>query len=319
MLVPVPGPSCTYTDQSFQALSARSKLGLAFGTKKSQKAIRALSANAIQASPSKPKSQASSDKGRQLDPVASAVVSSMAESTASMPTREEMQAEIDEGKPCPKPNMQASTPAEVYPLEQLVGGVNVLGAMGVKDWIDTTRAGGDVQVKSRFVAKRLPAMVQSDDVKKVKALRYLLLLIEWFVGLKPGAKHGKRLPKPEEMGPLVAAYGSETVSNVARRFADGNQLNKWHIDNVITHILALAISLHNFACDTHDLREDLKLEAKDVGRYFVELGCYVARPTDAERAVLKVTKAEAASHRIAKLKLPLVFPKIRAPVAAKRR
>ncbi len=311
--------SYTSTDPTVQALSARSNLGLAFGTKKSQKAIRALTTNAIQPSPSKTKSQAQSDKGRQFDPVTSAVLSSMAESTSSMPTRDEMQAAIDEGKPRPKPNMEASTAAEVYPLEQLVGGENVLARMGVKDWIDTVNAGGDVQIKSRFVARRLRAIVESGHVKQVKALRYLLLLIEWFIGLKPGPKSGKKVPKLEDMSSLAEVYGSETVLSVARRFADGSQLNKWHIDNIITHILAIAISLHGFAMDTHDIREDLKLEAKDVRNYFVELGCVISLPTEAERLALKITKAEGSSHRIAKLKLPLVFPKMRVPVTAKRR
>jgi len=294
-------------------------LGLAFGTKKSQKAIRALTTNAIQPSPSKTKSQGQPDNRRQLDPAASAVLSSMAESTFSMPTRDEMQAEIDEGKPRPKPNMEASTVAEVYPLEQLVGGETVLAGMGVKDWIDTIKAGGDVQIKSRFVARRLRAIVESGHVKQVKALRYLLLLIEWFTGLKPGPKSARKVPKLEEMGPLVGIYGSETVLNLARRFADGFQLNKWHIDNIITHILAIAISLHNFAMDTHDIREDLKLEAKEVRNYFVELGCTISLPTEAERGALKITKAEGSSHRIAKLKLPLVFPKMRIPITPKRR
>ncbi len=243
----------------------------------------------------------------------------MAESTFSMPTRDEMQAEIDEGKPRPKPNMEASTVAEVYPLEQLVGGETVLAGMGVKDWIDTIKAGGDVQIKSRFVARRLRAIVESGHVKQVKALRYLLLLIEWFTGLKPGPKSARKVPKLEEMGPLVGIYGSETVLNLARRFADGFQLNKWHIDNIITHILAIAISLHNFAMDTHDIREDLKLEAKEVRNYFVELGCTISLPTEAERGALKITKAEGSSHRIAKLKLPLVFPKMRIPITPKRR
>lgn len=236
-----------------------------------------------------------------------------------MPTRDEMQAEIDEAKPRPKPNLQASSPAEVYPLEQLVGGENVLAAMGVKEWIDTVKAGGDLQVKSRFVASRVKAIVEIGNVKRVKALRYLLLLIEWFIGLKPGPKGSRKVPKAEEMEPLTKAYGSEAVLKLGRRFADGFILNKWHIDNVITHVLALAITVDNLTMDTHDIREDLRLEVGDIRKYFVELGCVVTKPTDAEIGAMRITKAEAQSHRITRLKLPLVFPKTRVPKAAKRR
>lgn len=71
--------------------------------------------------------------------------------------------------------------------------------------------------------------------------------------------------------------------------------------------------------DTHDIREDLKIERTDVQRYFRELGSVVAQPTEIERAKLKITQAEAVGHRIARLRLPLVFPKMRVPMAGKRK
>ena len=242
----------------------------------------------------------------------------MADSNVSMPTREEMQAEIDAGKPRPHPNLNASTPAEVYPLEQLVGGSHVLASMGVKDWIDRVNAGEDVKMKSRFVARRLNAFVQVGDVRRLKSLRYLLLLIEWFVGLKFGLKGVRKVPKMEEMGPLVESFGSEAVKDVARRFADGFQMNKWHVDNLMTHVLALAITADNFTMDTHDIRLDLKLENKDIKKYIAEIGCAVASPTEVEIGRLGIDKKEAASHRIARLVLPLSFPKMRIPSKKRR-
>lgn len=299
-------------------LSARSNLGLAFGTKKSQKVIRALTANAITASPTKSKSQTSAT-GRALDPLASAVVSSMTQFTSSMPTREQMQADIDESKPIPKPNLAAETPAEVYPVEQLVGGQNVLRNMNVQELMDKVKAGEDVQTKSLFVSRRLVAVVQGDDVKRVRTLKYLLLLLEWYKCLKGGHKGGKKVPRDEEMGPLMEQHGSEVVRGLGRRFADQGELNKWHLDNFITHICALALTLDNFFTDTHDIREDLKLERTQVQKYFQELGCIVALPTENEREKLKITKAERANHRHARLRLPLVFPKVRVPMARKKR
>lgn len=200
-------------------LSPHSNLGLAFGTKKSQKAIRALTANAIKASPTNSKSQ-SSGPGRALDPLASAVVSSMAQFATSMPTREQMQADIDENKPIPKPNLAAEMPAEVYVVDQLVGDLNVLRDMNVQELIDRVNAGEDVQTKSRFVSNRLRAVVQSNDIKRVRTLRYLQLLLEWYKGLKVGSKGTKKVPKDEDMGPLMEEYGREIVRGVERRFAD---------------------------------------------------------------------------------------------------
>lgn len=228
-----------------------------------------------------------------------------------------MQADIDEAKPCPRPHLDAETPAEVYPVEELVGGVNVLQAMGVKDWIDKVKAGQDVPTKSMFVARRLKGTVESGEVKKLKTLRFLLLLVEWYN--KPGGKQGQRIPKLEEIPDLVAGWGSDIVNGIARRFSDGSTVNKWHHDNLITHILALTLVLDNFITDSHDIREDLKLETKNISKYYAELGCTVALPTEAERTARNLKKAETITHRFAKLKLPLVFPKMRLPAAKKRR
>ena len=204
-------------------LSARSKLGLAFGTKKSQKAIRSLTTNAIKASPTKSSSQTSGNRPA-LDPLTSVVMSSITHHTSSMPTREEMQADIDQNKPIPRPNMAAELPEEVYPIEQLVGGTNVLKNMNVQELINKVKAGEDVQTKSLFVSNRLRAVVQSDNVKRVKTLRYLLLLLEWYKGLKVGPKANKKVPKDEAMGYLMKQYGSEVVRGVGRRFAEGGSV-----------------------------------------------------------------------------------------------
>ena len=197
-------------------LSARSKLGLAFGTKKSQKAIRALTTNAIKASPTKSNSH-TAENGRALDPVTSSLVSSIAQNTYSVPTREQMQADIDQNKPIPKPNIAAGLPEHVYPIEQLVGGTNVLRSMNVQDLMDRVNAGEDVRTKSLFVSNRLRAVVQSGDVKRVKTLRYLLLLVEWYKGLRAGPKRVKKVPREESW---MEQYGSEVVRGIGGRFAE---------------------------------------------------------------------------------------------------
>ena len=230
-----------------------------------------------------------------------------------------MQADIDEAKPRPRPHLDAEIPAEVYPVDELVGGVNVLQAVGVKEWIDKVKAGQDVQTKSMFVARRLQGTVETGDVKKLKTLRYLLLLVEWYKSLKPGSKQGRLIPKLEEVPDLVAGWGSDIVNGLARRFAEGSVVNKWYYDHLITHILALTLVLDTFVTDSHDIREDLKLETKDISKYYLELGCAVANPTETERAALKVNKAEVITHRLARLRLPLVFPKTRLPAARKKR
>lgn len=110
-----------------------------------------------------------------------------------------------------------------------------------------------------------------------------------------------------------------------------SELNKWHMDNLITHMAAITLYIDGFKTDTNDLREDLRLENKQyvfsssftniyadhgfrMSQYFHELGCKVNNPTEKEQAEFKIpNKAMAAQRRVAKLKLPLDFPKVRNP------
>ena len=137
-----------------------------------------------------------------------------------MPTREEMQNVVDEGKPRPTPNLNAETPADVYPLEELVGLGN-LRMLAVKEWQDKVENGEDIETKSRFVSGRVRHVVQAGDVKKLKTLRYLLLLLDWSKCLKPGIKGGKRVPTKEDLRTRIEGVGSELLDGVGKRFAEG--------------------------------------------------------------------------------------------------
>lgn len=55
-----------------------------------------------------------------------------------------------------------------------------------------------------------------------------------------------------------------------------------------------------------------------IKQYFMELGCRVGPPTQTDMTKWKLIKAETANHFIAKLKLPLVFPRVGGPMKKKR-
>lgn len=94
-------------------------------------------------------------------------------------------------------------------------------------------------------------------------------------------------------------------------------MTKWYRNYILTHILALALTVDNFNSDTNNIRVDLKLEMKELKSLYRELGCPLRAPTETELKQLKITKAEGAMHQYAQVKLPLEFPKTRAP--ARRR
>lgn len=52
----------------------------------------------------------------------------------------------------------------------------------------------------------------------------------------------------------------EWHANGVRR---NNDMTRWNIDNLMTHICAAALIVDNFEVDVNDLRDDLKLENKE--------------------------------------------------------
>ncbi|KAF2434796.1 RNA polymerase I associated factor, A49-like protein [Tothia fuscella] len=292
----------------------RKMLGMEFGTKKAKKMIASLTENAISRK-SRP------DGSRPTDALTEAVLDNLAETTANLATREQRQAAVDGAKPRPKPNLQATTPAEVYDLYNLIKEED-LNDMPIKEWQDATETGEDVKTLSRYVSNRLYELSsKKENVLRLKVLRYVYMLIQFYGALLPGKGGGKKLPQKSDLATKIEGGSDAIVDGMKRQFADGAMLTKWHVDKLILHILALTLLVDQFVTDTHDVREDLRLENRQISQYYSELGCKITAPNDSDRLLKMqgVSKAEAALRKMAKLKLPLEFPKERIAKAGKRR
>ncbi|CAI6333404.1 unnamed protein product [Periconia digitata] len=286
----------------------RHALAAEFGSKKSRKAIEDMTQNAIR-DPNAPNN----------DSVANNVLQNISSATSAMPTREDLAAAVDSSKPRPIANIAAEYPEDVYTIDVVVG-KDLMSAIPVKDWIDASEAGTGVQVTSRYVAKRILKLVKNKQIEKLKMLRFILLCIKFNESLSSKGRGPKRVPPKDKLATLMGDDVDEAVINgIRRKFAsENNEMTRWHIDNLITHICAAALLVDGFEVDVNDLRNDLRLENKEVRQYFAELGCRVAAPTETDRTKLKLTKAESLNHFVARLKLPLVFPKIKTGPSKKR-
>ncbi|KAJ5665449.1 uncharacterized protein N7477_007897 [Penicillium maclennaniae] len=164
-------------------------------------------------------------------------------------------------------------------------------------------------------------------------------------GAGPGSK---RLPARNDLRRILSSttgttskdQDSESTENdlpdavidaVRRRFApSGGWLSKH--DLTLLHTTICALSLHippqpakdggssslggnapnELATDPSDLRDDLRLDANTVQQYFRELGCRIDKPRETEfkKWNIKGGKAEAQARRIARLRIPVEFPKV---------
>jgi DNA-directed RNA polymerase I subunit RPA49 len=190
----------------------RTTLGMEFGTKRAKKAIASMTENAI--------TRKSADGITPSDSLTTAVLSNLATNTASIPTREEKQAIIDGSKPRPKPNLAATTPSEVYTLDEVIG-EETLREIAVKDWVEENSIDGAFNASSRFIASRVHHFARDEDVMQLKALRYMYMLIQFYLALKSGREGQKKLPPKADFAVKVDQATPSLLDGIKRKFAEG--------------------------------------------------------------------------------------------------
>ncbi|KAF2715213.1 hypothetical protein K504DRAFT_421776 [Pleomassaria siparia CBS 279.74] len=301
--------------QKLTMMAKRNALATEFGSRRSKKALLEMTQNAIS------RGLADNPDAVKDELVSNAVLQGMESKTSAMPTKQQLEVAVDSAKPRPKANLNAEYPSDVYSIDAVVG-KELMSMIPVKDWADASEKGEGVNVSSKFVAKRVVKLCKSKDYQKVKVLKFIALCVNFNSALLSKGRGPKKVPFKDA---LQTAMGEDVpagvISAIRRTFtSENNDLPRWNIDKLMTHIVAAALIVDNFEVDMNDLREDLKLELKEIKQYFLELGCRVHVPRETERTKMKLSKAEATSHLIGRLKIPLQFPKVKSGITnAKKR
>ncbi|KAK3331949.1 RNA polymerase I associated factor, A49-like protein [Cercophora scortea] len=268
----------------------KNELGEIFGTKKAKKAIRSVAENAI-----------TLKEGGKLGREELAIMDTLKDTTKDMATAEELQATIDGARPVPKGHYDAEDIQDVYIPAEIIGS-EVLYAIPVQDWVEKVNSLEEVLVPSRFVANRVNRVAGNDDaIQRLKVMRYLsFVLIFWATTTEGKARGTRSIGQRDKLRELMAPAPEVVIENIRRKFSDGGKMRKQHIDLLMTHCCVFACMIDNFEVNTFDLREDLKLEQKQLNQYFLEIG-----------ARMKQSKSGGRIDHIAKLALPLQFPRVR--------
>ncbi|KAJ5099377.1 hypothetical protein N7532_006378 [Penicillium argentinense] len=319
-------------DEMNNMRTQREALTNEFGTKQSRKMVQSRAENA----------QLSSAPAGSVTEAGAALMSSMpADVLSGTAKATELQAEVQAAKPLPTPNLTAAHPNDVYPIENLVpGGHSTLRQLtGVSEWKEQVEAGVAVVTVSRYVSNRVVAVVKSENQTQLQILRFIQLLLEFARSLKGAGRqassgpNSKRLPPRELLRKILSnttgatpSEGEESTSEllpenivdaVRRRFAsDGSTLTKHDITLLHTTICAFSLGgnfPNELATDPSDLRDDLRLDSATMQQYFRELGCRIERPSRKEykKWNVKGGQAEANLRRVARLRIPLEFPKVK--------
>lgn len=281
----------------------RSALGQTFGTKKARKAIASVTENAI--SPDKSARQANG--ATKLESASAAMIANMAATTAGMSTQAQLQEAADAAKPRPKANLNATEVKDVYSVDSLVG-LDTMKLVPVRQWQEMVKSGKQVFVNSRHVAERI-VNAAMHGVEKLKLLRYMLLLIEFYNACQP-TRGGRKLPRRDETKKILGDMPEAVLEGIKRKFSDAGVMSKFKVDLLITHLCALALLVDNYEVDMYNLKEDLKLETKPMEQYFREIGAKSSALSQVMAKSKNLDKVQAAQRKMAKLKLPLDFPKV---------
>ena len=234
-----------------------------------------------------------------------------------MATAERLRAKVDEARSVLRGNYDANEIEDVYVPAEIIG-ADILDAIPIMDWQEKVREGTNITVPSRFVAHRISRVAGNDNAKqRLKVLRYLLFLIVFLVTLNKAKVRGVKVaPRRKDFKAAIGEDGwgstpDSVLENIRRRFTscqekELGELRKTHMDMLMTTCCALAAIVDGFEVEMRDLQEDLKMEGKMMGQYFMEIG-----------ARIKKSKSSGIVTRRAELQLPLAFPRVKVP--ARRR
>lgn len=287
-------------------LELKTDLGQTFGTKKARKAIQENVLNAIT-----PQRKAGDDTApTKIDAAARAMLDSVGQITSTMATREELQAVVDEAKPVPIPNLEATDIQDVYDPKRIIG-ADILNLVPIREWQEKVKHNENVPVPSRFVAARLNRIASNEDaVTRLRVLRYFAFVLMFYLNSKPGKVRGTRsLPSREKLREVLTPAPEAVIENIRRKFSDAGQMRKFHIDLLMTHCCVFACIVDNFEVDSQNLRDDLKIDQKTMNQYFHEIGGRIKPVVDKEKKT---------TVHMARLALPLEFPKQRHIVPKRR-
>ena len=191
---------------------------MTFGTKKAKKAIESVSQNAITPRVPRQNSPGGLRASIKINTAAAAVLESMEASAKNAPTMGDIQAEVDDAKQRPSHDVEATELHEAYPIDEIVG-EDALHALKVKPWVDKCDAGEEIQTPSLFVSNRIEQLAEDHEIKSLKVLKYMLLLIQLYKTSTPG-KRGRRLSRRNELSKPLGVDES-LAKTVKERFSTG--------------------------------------------------------------------------------------------------
>lgn len=309
------GPRIRQDSEQIQNSAHRSALGEAFGTRKAKQAIRNQRKNKIEAD--------------QLADLESAIVDTVMDSTASLPSQQVRNEGGDAERPIPPHNLETDDPHEVYPI--------VDGLMSQAEWKAISGRVQDIlgesdpdtrfallpKTDSTYLRSRLDATlsegIPAEKEDRVKLIYFAALLL----GLYKNKKVSNRTKLAEKLGSapsdyllmqLINNFSTNKAGSVGRHKDRAFIVDPAHETKLLCYLLATVLHLENFTCNVQMFVNELSVKASRISDLFRTLGCSV-KPMSATR--LKKLGLTDPTIKEATLRVPLTLPQMTRRIKSK--
>lgn len=281
----------------------RNALGEAFGTKKAKKAISDLERNRIDA-----------DK---LADVEADIVDTVKASTDTLPTRDQLTETVLNDRPTPACNVEATNVEDIYPVSGIIP-KRELSFIRVGPILNEEDITKRVELlpyqNSQYITSQLASIKSENQTQKLQLIYYASLLI----GVYQHRRIHNKVALTSELNspPEVLIDGILERFTIARpgqfgRAKDrGFTIDPHSEDKLLCYLLATILHINNFIIEISPLAQELSLKPSRLVGLFKALGCGVKSATVAEAEAFGIPKSQAASYKIASLKVPFKLPQM---------
>ncbi|WFD30882.1 DNA-directed RNA polymerase I subunit rpa49 [Malassezia sp. CBS 17886] len=308
------------TGDALDYTQARRDLGEAFGNKKQKQAARNMDRMKVNT--------------ENMDSVLEHVATHIDESTVGLPSEAELEAALNASRALPAADLEASEPAQVYPLPTLVSPA-VLKATAAKPLL---RSGSQTELArslhalgqpSPWLLPRLWHAVQCAQNDNSAASRELVRVGYYLALLFAFRRHARSLARGDgdqrqhvaHKMHLSEAESDIVMDELISRFTEtarGSEratMTATSETKLLAHILVLALHLDGFSVAPQPLAQELGVPVSRVNDLYKSLGCSPAQSTQHSADGGDVTSRPEKRWR---LKLPLSFPSQRRRGPARR-
>lgn len=281
----------------------RNALGEAFGTKKAKKAISDLERNRIDA-----------DK---LADVETDIVDTVKASTDTLPTRDQLTETVLNDRPTPACNVYATTVEDIYPVHNIIP-KRELTFIRVGPILGETDNSKRIELlpykNSQIIASQLATINSETQSQKLQLIYYASLLIGFYQHRRIHNKVAltSELNSPPEIlvDGILERFTISRPGQFGRSKDRGFTIDPHNEDKLLCYLLATILHINNFLVEITPLAQELSLKPSRLVGLFKALGCVVKSASVAEAEAFGIPKSQAASYKIASLKVPFKLPQM---------